>query len=108
MSALRRIASLYNQIRPHAAAIVVNERILFPESEKSAAPLMDDPRELDVYEAPLYHNSFTMSLRVNHDEQSIRLKTESMSDFERLTIYIRNKTRLRTLYPNYIIQESHT
>lgn len=108
MSALRRIASLHNQIRPHAATIVVNERILFPESEKSAAPLMDDPRELDLYEAPLYPNSFSMSVNVNHDEQFIRLKTQSMSDFERLTIYMKNKIRLRTLYPNYIIQEQHT
>lgn len=108
MNALRRIASLHNQIRPHAAAIAVNERILFPESEKPASPLMDDPRELDVYEAPLYPNSFSMSVNVNHDEQFIHLKTQSMSDFERLTIYIKNKTRLRTLYPNYIIQELHT
>ena len=74
-----------------APALVLDERILFPNLE----------------ETPTTNSGFKIQMDVRHDEKVIDFVTESLSFNDKMEVYLRQKKIMRDLYPMYIITERH-
>jgi hypothetical protein len=56
---------------------------------------------------PERNRGFRIELEVHHELKKIDFFTESMSNHEKLTIYMKHKNRLKNIFPEYIIFEIH-
>ena len=74
-----------------APALVMDERILFPNLE----------------EAPTTNSGYKIHVDVRHDEKVIDFVTEALSFEDKMEVYLRQKKMMRDLYPMYIITERH-
>ena len=74
-----------------APALVLDERILFPNLEES----------------PTTNSNFKIQMDVRHDEKVIDFVTEALSFEDKMEVYLRQKKMMRDLYPMYIITERH-
>ena len=74
-----------------APALVLDERLLFPNLE----------------EAPTTNTGYKIHMDVRHDEKVIDFVTEALSFEDKMEVYLRQKKMMRDLYPMYIITERH-
>ena len=56
---------------------------------------------------PERNRGFRIELEVHHELKKIDFFTESMSNHEKLTIYMKHKNRLKNLFPDYTVVERH-
>ena len=82
-------------MRHHLSALALNEKILFPKPE------------VYVEEVPTTFWGYTIQINVRHDEKIIDFVTESLSQNDKMEVYLRQKKMMRDLYPMYIITERH-
>ena len=74
-----------------ASSLALNEKVLFPMVE----------------EVPTQYWGYTIQMDVRHDEQIIDFATESLSQNDKMEVFLRQKKMMRDLYPSYIITEPH-
>lgn len=74
-----------------ASSLALNEKVLFPMVE----------------EVPTQYWGYTIQMDVRHDEQIIDFATESLSQNDKMEVFLRQKKMMRDLYPSYIITERH-
>ena len=74
-----------------ASTLALNEKVLFPMVE----------------EVPTQYWGYTIQMDVRHDEQIIDFSTESLSQNDKMEVFLRQKKMMRDLYPSYIITERH-
>jgi hypothetical protein len=74
-----------------APALVLDERLLFPNLE----------------EVPTTNAGYKIHMDVRHDEKVIDFVTEALSFEDKMEVYLRQKKMMRDLYPMYIITERH-
>lgn len=74
-----------------ASTLALNEKVLFPMVE----------------EVPTQYWGYTIQMDVRHDEQIIDFATESLSQNDKMEVFLRQKKMMRDLYPSYIITERH-
>lgn len=74
-----------------APALVLDERLLFPNLE----------------EVPTTNAGYKIHMDVRHDEKVVDFVTESLSPNDKMEVYLRQKKMMRDLYPMYIITERH-
>lgn len=74
-----------------ASTLALNEKVLFPMVE----------------EVPTQYWGYTIQMNVRHDEQIIDFATESLSQNDKMEVFLRQKKMMRDLYPSYIITERH-
>jgi len=74
-----------------ASTLTLNEKVLFPMVE----------------EVPTQYWGYTIQMDVRHDEQIIDFSTESLSQNDKMEVFLRQKKMMRDLYPSYIITERH-
>jgi hypothetical protein len=60
-----------------------------------------------VEEVPTQYWGYTIQMDVRHDEQIIDFATESLSQNDKMEVFLRQKKMMRDLYPSYIITERH-
>lgn len=84
---LRRVVTLHNQI--HA-------RTMRPHID-----LLEDT----AIELP---NNYSMEMHVDHDARTVHFRTKMMSLYERLSVFVKQKHEMRTMYPEYLITEKHS
>jgi hypothetical protein len=82
-------------MRRHLSAIALNEKILLPKPE------------VYVEEVPTTFWGYTIQMNVRHDEKIIDFVTESLSQNDKMEVYLRQKRMMRDMYPHYIITERH-
>ena len=82
-------------MRRHLSALTLNEKILFHKPE------------VYVEEVPTTFWGYTIQMNVRHDEKIIDFVTESLSQNDKMEVYLRQKKMMRDLYPMYIITERH-
>ena len=87
-TALRRMRIMQGHVAP---ALVMDERILFPNLEES----------------PTTNSNVKIQMDVRHDEKVIDFVTEALSFEDKMEVYLRQKKMMRDLYPMYIITERH-
>jgi len=51
---------------------------------------------------------FNINLEVDHENKKIYFETETMTNYERVTIFMKEKNRIRNIFPDYILTEHHT
>ena len=56
---------------------------------------------------PERSRGFRIELEVHHELKKIDFFTESMSNHEKLTIYMKHKNRLKNIFPEYMLFERH-
>ena len=56
---------------------------------------------------PERSRGFRIELEVHHELKKIEFFTESMSNYEKLTVYMKHKNTVKNLFPEYIIFERH-
>ena len=56
---------------------------------------------------PERNRGFRIELEVHHELKKIDFFTESMSNHEKLTIYMKHKNRLKNIFPDYMVVERH-
>lgn len=78
-------------MRRHLNALALDEKILFPTEEV----------------APTQFWGYTIQMNVRHDEKIIDFVTESLSQNDKMEVYLRQKRMMRDMYPHYIITERH-
>ena len=74
-----------------APALVLDERILFPNLEETLT----------------INAGYKIHMDVRHDEKVIDFVTEALSFEDKMEVYLRQKKMMRDLYPMYIITERH-
>ena len=74
-----------------ASSLALNEKVLFPMVE----------------EVTTQYWGYTIQMDVRHDEQIIDFATESLSQNDKMEVFLRQKKMMRDLYPYYIITERH-
>lgn len=84
---LRRVVTLHNQI---------HTRTMRPHID-----LLEDT----AIELP---NNYSMEMYVDHDAKTVHFRTKMMSLYERLSVFVKQKHEMRTMYPEYIITEKHS
>jgi hypothetical protein len=82
-------------MRRHLNALALDEKILFPKPE------------VYVEELPTVFWGYTIQMNVRHDEKIIDFVTESLSQNDKMEVYLRQKKMMRDMYPHYIITERH-
>jgi len=87
-TALRRMRIMQGHMAP---ALVLDERLLFPNLE----------------EVPTTNAGYKIHMDVRHDEKVVDFVTESLSQNDKMEVYLRQKKMMRDLYPMYIITERH-
>ena len=87
-TAIRRMRVMHSQM---ASTLTLNEKVLFPMVE----------------EVPTQYWGYTIQMDVRHDEQIIDFATESLSQNDKMEVFLRQKKMMRDLYPSYIITERH-
>ncbi len=87
-TAIRRMRMIQGHVAP---ALVLDERILFPNLE----------------ETPTTNSNYKIHMNVNHDEKVIDFVTEVLSFDDKMAVYLHQKKMMRDLYPMYIITERH-
>ena len=90
-----RATQRFGVMRRHLSAIALNEKILFPKPE------------VYVEEVPTMFWGYTIQMNVRHDEKIIDFVTESLSQNDKMEVYLRQKRMMRDMYPHYIITERH-
>lgn len=78
-------------MRRHLNALALDEKILFSTEEV----------------APTQFWGYTIQMNVRHDEKIIDFVTESLSQNDKMEVYLRQKRMMRDMYPHYIITERH-
>lgn len=81
--------------RRHLSALALNEKVLFSKPE------------VYVEEVPTTFWGYTIQMNVRHDEKIIDFVTESLSQNDKMEVYLRQKRMMRDMYPHYIITERH-
>ena len=76
--------------------MTLSENSLFPTAKM----------DLDVHETLV--SGYTSQVDVRHEEKTINFVTEAMCPNEKRNVYLRQKTMMRELYPEYLITERHT
>lgn len=76
----------------HIQTMAIKENVLFPD--------------MKVY--PTVISGYTIQVDVRHEEKTINFITEAMCPNEKKNVYLRQKTMMRELYPEYLITEKHT
>ena len=84
---LRRVVTLHNQI---------HSRTMRPHIE-----LLEDT----AIELP---NNYSMEMHVDQDARTVHFRTKMMSLYERLSVFVKQKHEMRTMYPEYLITEKHS
>ena len=82
-------------MRRHLNALALNEKVLFSKPE------------VYVEELPTTFWGYTIQMNVRHDEKIIDFVTESLSQNDKMEVYLRQKKMMREMYPQYIITEKH-
>ena len=82
-------------MRRHLNALALNEKVLFSKPE------------VYVEELPTTFWGYTIQMNVRHDEKIIDFVTESLSQNDKMEVYLRQKKMMREMYPQYIITERH-
>lgn len=99
--ALRRITLLQNHVRPQSTNSL-SEDLLF-DDKRAKRHLYDILPD----DAPEYPSAYGMEIRVDHDARTVRFKTETMSVYEKITVFMFQKQKLRYMYPDYQFTEKH-
>tara|TARA_R110001632_G_scaffold177850_1_gene297563 strand:- start:1895 stop:2224 length:330 start_codon:yes stop_codon:yes gene_type:complete len=108
MSAVRRISALGRLPRQGRwcgySAVTLQEDLLSTEGERrfrnESWQLLEDLH-------PERTRGFRIDLEVHHELKKIEFFTESMSNYEKLTVYMKHKNTVKNLFPEYIIFERH-
>jgi hypothetical protein len=90
-----RAAVRVGVLRRHLNAVALREELLFPKCE------------VYVEEVPTTFWGYTIQMNVRHDEKIIDFVTESLSQNDKMEVYLRQKKMMRDMYPHYIITEKH-
>ncbi len=92
------ISRRLNTIREHIAPL---STLVVQKKHK----ILEMPLLADAF--PEHERGFRLELNVDHDQKRIQFVTEYMSNYEKLTIYLKQKNNLRKIYPDYYILEKH-
>jgi len=103
MSIIRRISTLHKHVRRYSA-VTLREDLLLPEGVRRSR---DETWNILEDLHPERTRGFRVELEVNHDQKKIDLLTEHLSNYEKLTIYMKHRNIVRKMYPEYIIFERH-
>jgi hypothetical protein len=95
---MNAISRRLNTIREHIAP-------LSTLAVQKKYKILDIPLLADTF--PLHERGFRLELNVDHDQKQIEFVTEYMSNYEKLTVYLKQKNNLRNIYPDYFILEKH-
>lgn len=90
-----RATQRLGMMRRHLSALALNEKVLFSKPE------------VYVEEVPTTFWGYTIQMNVRHDEKIIDFVTESLSQNDKMEVYLRQKRMMRDMYPHYIITERH-
>lgn len=60
-----------------------------------------------VVQTPRRHWGYTIQMDVSHDEKVIDFITESLTQDDRMEVFMIQKRMMREMYPLYIITELH-
>lgn len=95
---MNAISRRLNTIREHIAP-------LSTLAVQKKYKIFDMPLLADTF--PQQERGFRIELNVDHDQKQIEFVTEYMSNYEKLTVYLKQKNNLRNIYPDYFILEKH-
>ena len=60
-----------------------------------------------VVQAPIQNWGYKIQMDVSHDEKVIDFITESLTQNDRIEVFMNQKRMMREMYPQYIITEVH-
>ena len=103
MSVVRRVGTLRNHLRMYSALILQEDLLVTDAVRKFRNESWQFLEDLH----PERTRGFRIELEVHHELKKIDLFTESMTNHEKLTIYMKHKIRLKNLFPEYIVFERH-
>ena len=103
MNVVRRVGTLRNQLRSYSA-LILQEDLLVTDAVRR---FRNETWQLLEDLHPERNRGFRIELEVHHELKKIDFFTESMSNHEKLTIYMKHKNRLKNIFPDYMVVERH-